>query len=219
MKTKTLLLLSCFLSIAAFAQNRLDPLYKANFKTVALSKGEDGNLIVKKWVVPIRYKVYSTNGAYSSTEIDSIFSQVKALTSLDIAAAQTDDEVNFSVFLGSKNDSNSRIPSAIAQYFSQYGGTYYKFNGKGEIYQAIDLINVPSFSDQLAARSAIRKSIVKLFGFFTPLPNNPSSVFYSQNNNVVKFDGYDTFLIRLLYSPRFAPGMTETQLDEALGKI
>lgn len=219
MKTKILLLLCCFLTLATFAQNRLDPIYKANFKTVALSKDQAGNLIVKKWVVPIRYKVYSAKGAFSSTEIDSIFSQVKALTSLDIDVAKTDDEVNFSVFLGSKNDFNAQIPSAIVQSFSQYGGTYYKFNGKGEIYQAIDLVTVPNFSDQLAARSAIRKSIVKLFGFLTPLQSNPGSVFYSQNNNVVKFDSYDTFLIRLLYSPRFTPSMNMEQLDEALGKM
>ena len=219
MKTKTLLLFCCFLSVATFAQNRLDATYKQNFKTVALSKDQAGNLIIKKWVVPIRYKVYTGKVAYSSTEIDSIFNQVKALTSLDIAPAKSNDEVNFSVFLGSKNDFNAQIPSAIAQSFSQLGGTYYKFNGKGEIYQAIDLITIPNFSDQLAARSTIRKSIIKLFGFFTPLENSPSSVFYSQNNNVVKFDSYDTFLIRLLYGPRFTPGMTATQLDEVLGKM
>lgn len=219
MKTKPLLFVCCFLTLSAFAQNAMGPIDKANFKAVALSKDQASNLIIKKWAVPVRYKVYSAKGAYSSTEIDSIFSQIKALTSLDIAVAKTNDEVNFSVFLGSKNDFNTQIPLATSQSFSQYGGTYYKFNGKGEIYQAIDLITVASFSDQLAARSAIRKSIVKLFGFFTPLQNNPSSIFYSQNNNVVKFDSYDSFLVRLFYSPRFTPGMTSAQLDEVLNKM
>lgn len=217
MKTKLLFLLCLLATIPGFAQ--MGTIDKQNFKTVALSKDQAGNLIIKKWVVPIRYKVYTGKVAYSSTEIDSIFSQVKALTSLDIAPAKSNDEVNFSVFLGGKDDFGAQIPSAIAQSFSQLGGTYYKFNGKGEIYQAIDLITVPNFSDQLAARSAIRKSIIKLFGFFTPMENSPTSVFYSQNNNVVKFDSYDIFLIRLLYGPRFTPGMTEAQLNEVLGKM
>lgn len=219
MKTKILLLLCCFTNFFTFAQNPMAAVDKQNFKTVALSKDQTGALIIKKWVVPVRYKVYSAKGAYSSTEIDSVFSQVKAFTSLDIAVAKTDDEVNFSIFLGGKNEFGSQIPSAIAQSFSQYGGTYYKFNGKGEIYQAIDLITITGFSDQLAVRSAIRKSITKLFGFFTPLQSNPSSIFYSQNNNTVKFDSYDTFLIRLLYSPRFTPGMTAIQVDEVLSKM
>lgn len=217
MKTKLLFLLCLLATFSCFAQ--MGQIDKQNFKTVALSKDQAGALIVKKWVVPIRYKVYTGKVAYSSTEIDSIFSQIKALTSLDIAPAKTNDEVNFSVFLGGKSDFVTQISPAIAQSFSDYGGTYYKFNGKGEIYQAIDLINVTGFSDQLAARSAIRKSMIKLFGFFTPLQNYPTSIFYSQNNNVVKFDSYDIFLIRLLYSPRFAPGITAAQLDEALGKM
>jgi hypothetical protein len=217
MKTKILFLLCFLATLSTFAQ--LGQIDKQNFKTVALSKEQAGALIVKKWVVPIRYKVYTGKVAYSSTEIDSIFNKIKALTSLDIAPAKTNDEVNFSVFLGGKGDFGNQIAPTIAESFSQFGGTYYKFNSKGEIYQAIDLINVSSFSDQLTARSAIRKSMIKLFGFFTPLQNNPSSIFYSQNNNVVKFDSYDTFLIRLLYSPRFAPGITAAQLDEVLSKM
>lgn len=217
MKIKILFFLCFLVRLSCFAQ--MGQVDKQNFKTVALSKDQAGALIVKKWVVPIRYKVYAGKVAYSSTEIDSIFSQIKALTSLDIAVAKTDDEVNFSVFLGGKTDFGTQISPAIAQSFSQFGGTYYKFNGKGEIYQAIDLITVTSFSDQLAARSAIRKSIIKLFGFFTPLQSNPSSVFYSQNNNVVKFDSYDVFLIRLLYSPRFAPGTAAAQFDDVLSKM
>ncbi len=219
MKKYLLLLIYCLTASFAFAQNPMAAADKANFKIIALSKDQAGALIIKKWVVPIRYKVYSAKGAYSSTEIDSIFSQIKALTSLDIAVAKTDDEVNFAVFLGAQADFGSKIPSVAAQYFNKFGGTYYKFNGKGEIYDAVDLITITSFTDQRDVRNALRRSIVKLFGFFTPLESKPGSIFYSQSNNVVRFDSYDSFLIRLLYSPRFTPGMTATQLDEMLGTM
>lgn len=219
MKKHFLLLLCCFAAISAFAQNRISPIDKANFKTIALSKDQQGTPTIKKWVVPIRYKVYSGKGAYSITEIDSIFSQIKALTNLDIAPAKSEDDVNFSVFLCGKADFGTQVPAAASQNFNQYGGTYYKFNGKEEIYQAIDLITVTSFTDQRDVRNALRRSIVKLFGFFNPLENMPNSIFYSQSNNVVKFDSYDSFLIRLLYSPRFTPGMNLAQVDEALNKM
>jgi len=219
MKKYFLLLLCCFTAFSAFAQNRMGSIDKANFKTIALSKDQSGSLIIKKWVVPVRYKIYRAKEAYFSTEIDSIFAQIKTLTGLDIAPAKNDDEVNFSVFLGGKTDFGNQIPTVATQNFSSYGGTYYKFNGKGEIYQGIDLITVASFTDQRDVRNALRKSIVKLFGFFNPLENTPSSIFYSQSNNVVKFDSYDSVLIRLLYSPRFTPGMTSAQLDETLSKM
>jgi len=219
MKKHFLLLVCCFTVFSAFAQNRMSPIDKANFKTIALSKNQSGSLIIKKWVVPVRYKIYRAKEAYFSTEIDSIFAQIRTLTGLDIAPAKNDDEVNFSVFLGGKTDFGNQIPTVATQNFSSYGGTYYKFNGKGEIYQGIDLITVASFTDQRDVRNALRKSIVKLFGFFNPLENTPSSIFYSQSNNVVKFDSYDSVLIRLLYSPRFTPGMTSAQLDETLNKM
>lgn len=219
MKTYILFFISCLASFSTSAQTGMRPADKQNFKTVALSKDQAGNLIIKKWVVPVRYKVYSAKGAYSSTEIDSVLSQIKSLTGLDIAPTKNDDEVNFSIFLGAKTDFGTQIPTVASQYFNQYGGTYYKFNSKGEIYQGIDLISVASFSDQRDVRNALRKSIVKLFGFLNPLESMPNSIFYSQSNSVVRFDSYDSFLIRLLYSPRFEPGMTAAQVDEKLGKM
>ncbi|MVN21481.1 DUF2927 domain-containing protein [Mucilaginibacter arboris] len=219
MKTKILFMLSFFVTLSAFSQNRMSLVDKENFKTIALSKDQAGIPIIKKWVVPIHYKVYSAKGAYSIVEIDSIFTQIKTLTNLDIERAKNDDEVNFSVFLGGKDDFGTQVPSVTAQSFSKYGGTYYKFNNKGEIYQAIDLITVASFTDQRDVRNALRRSIIKLFGFFNPLENTPTSIFYSQSNNVVNFDAYDSFLVRLLYGPRFTAGMNSAQVDEALNKM
>lgn len=219
MKNKILILLFCFSTCTAFAQNHLAQAEKDNFKTIALSKDPSGVLIIKKWVVPVRYKVYNVSNTYSITEIDSIFAQIKMLTNLDIAPAKTEAEVNFSVFLGGKNDFPNQIPAATSESFSKFGGTYYKFNGKGEIYQAIDLTTIPSFTDQRDVRNALRKSIIRLFGFFNPLENMPTSIFYSQSNNVTAFDAYDSFLIRLLYSPRFTSGMSSAQVDEALAKM
>ncbi len=214
-----MLLICCFSAHVSSAQNPMAAVDKANFKAIALSKDQAGSLIIKKWVVPIRYKVFSGKGGYSFTEIDSVFNQIKVLTGLDIAPAQNAEETNFSVFLGDKADFGSKIPPAASSYFNKFGGTYYKFNNKGEIYDATDLINVTSFSDQREIRNALRRSIIKLFGFFMPMENKPNSIFYSQSNNVVKFDGYDSFLIRLLYSPRFTPGMNSVQVDEALNKM
>lgn len=219
MKISSLFLMFCLFTISAFSQNLMSAANKANFKTLTLTKDASGKLTIKKWVVPIRYKIYTVKGAYSITEIDSIFNQIKALTSLDIAPAKNEDETNFSIFLGNKTDFGTQIPIAASQNFSKYGGTYYKFNTKGELYQAIDLTTISSFSDSKDVRNALRKSIIKLFGFFNPLENMPSSIFYSQSNNVVKFNDYDTFLIRLLYGPRFTPGMDAAQVDEVLSKM
>ena len=219
MKTRILLLFLLAISAGTFAQNHIAQAEKDNFKTIALSKNEAGVPIIKKWVVPVRYKVYSLNNAYSMTEIDSIMAQIRALTNLDIAAASNESDVNFSIYLGGKNDFGNNIPATAVQSFSKYGGTYYKFNGKGEIYSAIDLITIPNFTDPRDVRNALRKSLIKLFGFFNPLENLPNSIFYSQSNNVVQFDPYDSFLIRLLYSPRFTPGMTAAEVNEALNKM
>lgn len=192
---------------------------KEYFKTIALSNDKTGMPIIKKWVVPVRYKVYRAKEAFYSTEIDSIFSKIKTLTGLDIAPATNNDDVNFSVFLGDKADFSSQISTEATPYFNQYGGNYYKFNNKGEIFQGLDLVTIASYHDQRDLRNAIRRGIIKLFGFQNPLENKPGSIFYSQSNGVVKFDNYDSALIRLLYSPRFVPGMNLVQVDAILNKM
>lgn len=219
MKKYLVLFFCCLVACVSFAQNQMAQADKDNFKTVVLSKDKTGMPIIKKWVVPVHYKIYRAKEAFFSTEIDSIFSKIKLLTGLDIAPAANDDDVNFSVFLGNRADFGNQISTDAAQYFSQYGGNYYKFNNKGEIFQAIDLVTIASYHDQRDLRNAIRKSIIKPFGFQNPLESKPGSIFYSQSNGVVKFDNYDSALIRLLYSPRFVPGMNLVQVDEVLGKM
>lgn len=214
-----LTLLICLAAFTTLTQAQMLAADKENFKTIALSNDKTGMPIIKKWVMPIRYKIYRAKEAFFSTEIDSIFSKIKVLTGLDIAPAANDDDVNFSVFLGNRVDFGNQISTDAAQYFNQYGGNYYKFNNKGEIFQAIDLITISGYHDQRDLRNAIRRSIIKLFGFQNPLENKPGSIFYSQSNGVVKFDNYDSALIRLLYSPRFVPGMNLVQVDEVLGKM
>ncbi len=214
-----LTLIICLIGFTTLAQAQMQAADKENFKTIALSNDKTGMPIIKKWIVPVRYKVYRAKEAFYSTEIDSIFSKIKVLTGLDIAPVSNDDDVNFSVFLGNKADFGSQISADASSYFNQYGGNYYKFNNKGEIFQAIDLVTIASYHDQRDLRNAIRKSIIKLFGFQNPLENKPGSIFYSQSNGVVKFDNYDSALIRLLYSPRLVPGMNLVQVDEVLSKM
>lgn len=141
------------------------------------------------------------------------------LTGLDIAPTINEDDVNFSIFLGNRAEFNTQITNVTAQRFNQYGGNYYKFNNKDEIFQGIVLITIANYNDQRDVRNAIRKNIIRLFGFVNPLETKPSSIFYSQSNNVVNFNNYDTALIRLLYSPSFKPGMNKVQVDELLNKL
>lgn len=214
-----LLFIFCFTTFTAFAQKQMSKTDKENFKTVVLSKDQTGTPVIKKWVVPVRYKIYQGKDAYHSTEIDSIFSKIKMLTGLDIAPTTNEDDVNFSVFLGDRTEFNTQITNVAAQYFNQYGGNYYKFNSKNEIYQALTIVSIGNYHDQRDVRNAIRRNIIRQFGFTNPLETKPSSIFYSQSNGVVKFDDYDTALIRLLYSPIFKPGMNKIQVDELLNKL
>ena len=219
MKVHFIFLLSFLISLSTFAQKTMNQADKDNFKTVVLSKDQTGLPVIKKWVVPVRYKVYQGKEAYHSTEIDSIFSKIKVLTGLDIAATTNEDEVNISIFLGDRNEFTTQISNVAAQYFNQFGGNYYKFNNKGEIFQGLTLISVSKYNDQRDVRNSIRKNIIRLFGFTNPLETKPGSIFYSQSNGVVKFDNYDSALIRLLYSPQFVPGMNQVQVDEVLSKM
>ncbi|RYY07230.1 MAG: DUF2927 domain-containing protein [Sphingobacteriaceae bacterium] len=220
MKTTVLFICTLLLTFSVFAQNNnMSEADKANFKTVVLSKDKTGMPVIKKWVVPVRYKIYQGKAAYHSTEIDSILSKIKMLTGLDIAATSNDDDVNLSIFLGDQAEFSTQISNVAAQYFNQYGGNYYKFNNKNEIFQGLTLIPVANYNDQRDVRNSLRRNIIRLFGFLNPLETKPGSIFYSQSNGVVKFDNYDSSLIKLLYSPSFKPGMNLVQVDEILNKL
>ncbi len=97
-KKASMLLIVCLVTCAAFAQNKMSAADKESFKTVVLSKDQTGMPVIKKWVVPVRYKIYQGKTGYHSTEIDSILSKIKQLTGLDIAATSNDDDVNLSIF-------------------------------------------------------------------------------------------------------------------------
>ena len=219
MKTKILLSICFFISLATFAQNPMGAIDKENFKTIALSADQTGMPVIKKWVTPIRYKIAGSTEEYMVKEVDSTFSQLKALTGLDISKTTDDDEANFLILFGKVNDFAEAIPAISAKNFNQFGGYYYRFNGKGEIYKAISLITTENYSSHQDVRHVLRKGIVRQLGFFKPLETKPNSLFYSQNNNMLKFNSYDSALIRLLYSPRFTPGMNLPQVEEVLSKI
>lgn len=219
MKIKLLLFICLFTTISGFAQNQIEASDKEIFKTIVLSKDQTGMPVIKKWVIPIRYKIYGPAEEYMVKEVDSTFSQLKALTGLDIAKTNDADEVNFYILIGKAADFSEIIPSNTMQYYNQYGGFHYRFNNKAEIYNALDLITAESYGTRQDVRYNIKKGIVRQFGFFTPTESKPGSLFYSQNNGKLKFDKYDSALIRLLYSPAFKPGMNIPQVDEVLSKI
>ncbi len=215
LKLKIFLFLIAFTVIQVSAQ-RLTEGEKAVFDEIVYKRRKVGEYEqLSKWVIPVRYKIYGDTSAYLVKEVDSFFELLKSLTSLDIQKASSGIEENFVIVFAKKPEDFQ--PYTITNKSLESPGLYrHKTNNRWEIYWGQSLINTDKMGGRSNAKVAIKKSVIKSFGFIKDSELAKNSIFYSRNYNMLKVDDFDSHIISTLYLPAVKPGMTRDQVDEIL---
>lgn len=197
----------------AFGQ-KLAPKEKMVFDEIAYHRMKVGEYEkIHKWVVPIRYRVIGDSSKYIINEIDTIFSQLKRLTKLDIQKSNDDDEVNFVIALSADPEVLSIMSNNFDKYLKGYGGYFYRANKKCEIYKIESLFVIGNYKSKPDARYAVRRGILRSMGFFKQTRYAPSSLFYEEASLKLKFDAFDSAIITAFYDEKITPGMTKEEVD------
>lgn len=203
-------------SLSVFAQ-KLTPKERVVFDQIAYHRVKVGEYEkITKWVVPIRYKIVGDSSKYIVNEIDSIFSQLKRLTNLDIQKSEDNDEVNFMIALSTSPEALFNMTNNFSKYANSYGGYFYRTNKKSEIYRMESLFAVGKYKSKSDARYAVRRGIIRSMGFFKQTNHAPSSIFYEEANHKLKFDAFDSAIITAFYNENIKPGMTKEEVDPLL---
>ena len=214
LKLKFILFLLLATSLNSFAQ-KLTENEKMVFDEIVYKRRNVGEYEkLSKWVVPVKYKIYGDTLSYLVKEIDTTFAELKKLTKLDISKTNIDDEANFIIVLGKDEKEYARLSSSMSRYFGKAGGFSYRTNSKNELYHSENILVPEKFRSRQEARHAIKRSIVKAFGFLKASETTPNSIFYSQANNKVTLDLFDSHIISALYNPAIKPGMTKDEVDK-----
>lgn len=214
MKKYSLSVFLFLVSIGLVFGQKLEPKEKAVFDEIAYRRvkvGEYEKII--KWSMPIYYKIIGDSSKYAVNEIDTVFSQLRKLTKLEIRKSNDDDEVNFVIALSV----DGKLPSTVSDTFrkneNSSGGFTYRINQKSEIYYVESLFVLSKYNSKVDVRYSIRKTILAGMGFFKRSEYAPASIFYSANNRKLKFDAFDSAIIAAFYNEKIKPGMTKEEVD------
>jgi hypothetical protein len=189
---------------------------KAVFEDVVYNRLKAGEYeTIQKWVIPIRYKIYGDTSAYLIKEVDSAFSLIKKLTSLDIKRTTDEDEANFR-FVFSDDPEFFKDYTLNKQPLESPGNYRKRGNAKGEIFQAVNLINTKLYGPRQVIKSAIKRLILKNMGFSKTSDRVPYSLFSTGTNLKIKIDDFDAHIISTLYLPILKAGMARDEVDKIL---
>lgn len=214
MKEYSLSVFLFFISIGIVFGQTLAPKEKLVFDDIAYHRIKVGEYEkIKKWVVPIRYKVIGDSSKYIINEIDTTFSQLRRLTNLDIQKSKDDDEVNFIIALSTAPEVLAAMSNDFGKFSNGYGGYFYRANKKSEIYMLESLFVLEKHKSKADARYAVRRGIIRGMGFFKQSERAPSSIFYNSANQKLKFEAFDSAIITALYNENIKPGMTKEEVD------
>lgn len=175
-----------------------------------------GKKVISKWAGPIRYQVNNSPSDFVTKEIDTTFSEIKRLTSLDIKKAVNNEEANLIINIG-KEDKTKNLATPHGGIMKYNGNFSHKTNDKLEIIRVENLFVIADNETKVEVKYNLKRVILKSFGFFRKSEEGPYSLFYAQRNNSVKIDKFDGHIISFFYASFIKAGMEKDQVDKLLG--
>lgn len=167
--------------------------------------------IVRKWVEPIRIRVF---GDPTARDLDALFHTIRDLKSISsgIPPIQVVSEnQNVSLHFLPKSEFHKFGPQKeLAE-----GYFFIRFNDRHEIYQGRILISTESNLTQVERNHLVREELTQTLGLINDSPLYLDSIFQVEWTLTEAFSELDKELIRMLYHPEVKCGMDR----EALLKI
>lgn len=191
------------------------------FTEVALgSEYGDQRRILKKWVKPMIIGIEGPLSKELEEEFHSILLELNSLFTdgFRIALSTGEDEPNFIIYIGSKNDPSLNVPFTRALLKANDGLFSIKFNQDHEIESGKMFVNTGTVSNQLQFH-ILREELTQSLGLGNDLLYDRQSIFYTGDSRTTTYSERDVEIIRLLYHPSLFPGLSESSVTSILKNL
>ena len=170
---------------------------------------------VKKWNVPIRYRIYGTATKKDLEVLTDLFAQLNKIDGFPGIYAADDEENLIISFLGVEDFNTSFSESVKGE--DAYGATeFWYYNDTNEIYTA--RIGYRTDVGQATRVSILIEEIINMLGVSDTEMREDSIVYQYSNDNTTLSD-IDWVILKLLYDPQIKCGMNADSCNDILKKI
>jgi hypothetical protein len=179
-----------------------------------------GEEITRKWATEMKIFVGGTKTPDLVNELQKIIGEINALSTDGFQMKIVTDtlESNFYIFLGSSSRYATLFPSQAGFVANNWGLFTVFWNPRNEFYQGhmyVDLLR----ADAVEEKHLLREELTQALGLAKDSPLYNESIFQSSFTRTNEYAEIDQDLIRLLYHPGMATGLTQRQVEVVLGDI
>ena len=170
---------------------------------------------VKKWNVPIRYRIYGNATEKDLEVLTDLFAQLNSIEGFPGICAVDDEENLIISFLDAK-DFNASF-SDVINGEDAYGATeFWYYNDTNEIHTA--RIGYRTDVDQTVRVSILIEEIVNMLGV-SDTEMREDSIVYQYSNDNTDLSDVDWVILKLLYHPQIKCGMDADGCNDILEKL
>jgi uncharacterized protein YgiM (DUF1202 family) len=164
---------------------------------------------VRKWKDPVRIKVIGSPTAEDRWTLTRVVSELRGLTNLDISLV--DRDANVEMYFAPQSQFSRIEPN----YRPRNSGFFWTWWNNYEINRARILISTTEVNQRERAH-LIREEVTQALGLMRDSDRYSDSIFYQRWTDVTEYSELDKAVIRMLYQPQVRPGMTRSQVVQAL---
>ena len=191
------------------------------FQDIALGfdNGETGE-ITRKWRETIKIHIEGPISDSLRSELTTVLADIHELITGDfeIVLAESMEEANFILFLGSLADYWGTFPEIAALQLDGPGIFWVMADSENYLESGHMLVDI-SVTDIAEQRHLIREGITRSLGLGRASDQYDDSIFQSERTLTTSFSALDRELIRLLYHTDLSVGLNETGVEAVLRLI
>ena len=154
---------------------------------------------------------YSVNGIPTAADLQQttlVFEELSALTQLTFIKVNNADESHMDIYF----EPVDRFPSLLSNYVPGNYGFFTTLTRGTTIIGATILVNTQS--SETARHHLIREEVTQSLGLFYDLPDDSTSIFYSEWNLAQQYNDSDKDIIASLYTSGLTAGMSAVQIRQ-----
>ncbi len=169
---------------------------------------------IKKWTQDIKIKVHGTPTESDRQTLDTVISELNDLIG-SIQLSIIDQGANVDIHFLPESEFSSVEPNYVPV---NYGFFWVHWYATKEIYHARILIATDHVT-QKERSHLIREELTQSLGLMKDSDEYEDSIFYQGWTDVTSYADIDKTIIEILYREEILPGMTGTEVTEALNDL
>lgn len=169
---------------------------------------------IKKWTQDIKLKVHGTPTESDRQTLDTVISELNDIIG-SIQLSIVDQGANVDIHFLPESEFSSVEPNYVPV---NYGFFWVQWYATKEIYHARILIATDHVT-QKERSHLIREELTQSLGLMNDSDKYIDSIFYQGWTDITSYADIDKTIIEILYREEILPGMTGTEVTEALNDL